>query len=172
MCSLRRDCITRLGGVLLLATLLSLLAGCEPPFQTREAERGIYRIITRVPSGQFNFGTGFLIAGDDIVVASWKDVADAKDIYIVIPERRWRTVRAQVINKDERRDVALLRANRPLPAKPLPLATYRPASGSDIKAIGFAVTADYQLTQLTKKWSVMSDQDREKALVNELNKYE
>jgi pSer/pThr/pTyr-binding forkhead associated (FHA) protein len=77
-----------------------------------------------------------------------------------------------VINKDERRDVALLRANRPLPAKPLPLATYRPASGSDIKAIGFAVTADYQLTQLTKKWSAMSDQDREKALVNELNKYE
>src|SRR5262245_48905640 len=137
---LRRD----LGRILLCALALAVSA-CNQVHDS-EVEKSLFRVLTLKPVSYgtgIGWGTAFKISGAATVVTNNHVVEDATTIVLIYwSDGKFVETEARVEFADKASDLALLRAVRPLPGKPLPLAPYTPSSGSEAWALGFPGAAD------------------------------
>jgi pSer/pThr/pTyr-binding forkhead associated (FHA) protein len=133
-----------MGRTLLCAIAIALSACNQAP--EREVEKSLFRVLTlkQFPNGSvFATGTAFKISGPATVVTNNHVVQDATTIVLVYwSEGKFVESEARVEYADKASDLALLKAVRPLPGQPLPVARYTPASGSEAWALGFPSAAD------------------------------
>jgi len=149
--------------------LLSSCAGVDAP-ELREAEQSVYRIIAKVSEKNknskgrdeivenYSVATGFLVSGINVVATNAHVVENAvKDksgnalIYVMYRENgkieyTTASVEKFVPVNGKGADLAILKANRALPGKPLKLADFafsQLEDGSEVKAIGYPVAADF-----------------------------
>lgn len=95
---------------------------------------GVVRIET-LGCGQSGIGTGFLLSAT-IVATVDHVVADSTVISLIAGDQR---TTGTVIGSDPARDLALVRANRPLAGHHFTLATATPGVGTPVAAIGFPI---------------------------------
>jgi pSer/pThr/pTyr-binding forkhead associated (FHA) protein len=130
---------------ILLCVIAIALAACNQASE-REVERSLFRVLTlkQFPHGSvFATGTAFKVSGAATVVTNNHVVQDATTIVLVYwSEGKFVESEARVEYADQAADLALLKAVRPLPGVPLPIARYTPASGSEAWALGFPAAAD------------------------------
>jgi pSer/pThr/pTyr-binding forkhead associated (FHA) protein len=135
----------RLVGWILLGAIAFVLSACNQASEP-EVEKSLFRVLTlkEVPFGSVvRTGTAFKISGAATVVTNNHVVQDATSIVLVYwSEGKFVESEARVEYADKAADLALLKAVRPLPGLPLPVARYTPASGSEAWALGFPHAAD------------------------------
>ena len=136
-------------GILLLCLAFSL-CGCEQS-DIREQERSVYRVWTFRTDGGIESGSGFLVAAPNLVATNYHVIKDESEVLISYLEGGVpQFVKAKVKESNEERDLAILAADTTLPGKVLTLATYGPADGSDVNAIGFPGAADFGIFEKVK----------------------
>ena len=130
---------------ILLCVIAIALSACNQASE-REVEKSLFRVLTlkQFPHGTvFATGTAFKISGAATVVTNNHVVQDATTIVLVYwSEGKFVESEARVEYADQAADLALLKAVRPLPGVPLPIARYAPESGSEAWALGFPAAAD------------------------------
>jgi hypothetical protein len=88
-------------------------------------------------------GTAFKVHDPAIAVTNNHVIKDAESIFLVHwTDGKYVEIEARVEYADEKRDLALLRAVKALPGKPVPIAQYSPPNGSEAWAFGFPGAAD------------------------------
>jgi pSer/pThr/pTyr-binding forkhead associated (FHA) protein len=132
-------------GRILLCAIVIALSACNQASE-REVEKSLFRVLTlkQLPYGTvFGTGTAFKVSGAATVVTNNHVVQDATTIVLVYwSEGKFVESEARVEYADKAADLALLKAVRPLPGLPLPVARYTPESGSEAWALGFPAAAD------------------------------
>ena len=133
-----------LGRVLVCAVAIALSA-CNQA-SDREVEKSLFRVLTikQLAYGSaVGWGTAFKVSEPDTVVTNNHVVQDATTILLVYwSEGKFVESEARVHYADKATDLAVLKAVRPLPGLPLPVAQYTPSSGSEAWALGFPHAAD------------------------------
>lgn len=99
-------------------------------------------------------GSGFVIGRPDIVITNAHVVGNARTVEVTpyMSKRgklfKLSAIRADVLLKDERQDIAVLKLSEELPfSEPLPLARKNPSAGTRVYAIGSPALADEILSQ-------------------------
>src|SRR5262245_35149764 len=132
-------------GCILLCAIAIALSACNQASE-RDVERSLFRVLTlkELPNGTvFATGTAFKINGASTVVTNNHVVQDATTIVLIDwSEAKSVESEARIEYADKAADLALLKAARPLPGLPLPIARYTPESGSEAWALGFPSAAD------------------------------
>jgi pSer/pThr/pTyr-binding forkhead associated (FHA) protein len=132
-------------GRLLLCVLAVVLSACTQA-DNQEVEKSLFRVLAlrELSYGPVVVGgTAFKIDGLATVVTNFHVVENATDIVLIYwHEGRFVPTEARVEYADRTRDLALLKAVKPLPGRALPLAMYSPPSGSEAWALGFPGAAD------------------------------
>ncbi|HWE16321.1 MAG TPA: FHA domain-containing protein [Hyphomicrobiaceae bacterium] len=130
---------------LLLCVITVALPACDR-VENRAVEKSLFRVLAlkEYPYGDFVVrGTAFKVDAPATVVTNYHVVQDATVIVLVYwHDGRFEHAEARVEHADRTRDLALLKAERPLPGGALPLAMYTPPSGSEAWAFGFPGAAD------------------------------
>ena len=138
---LRRRDIARI----LLCAIAVVLSACKQATES-DVESSLFRVLTvkQLSYGSIiGTGTAFKISGSSTVVTNNHVVKDAATIVLVYwSEGRFVETEARLEYADDTTDLALLKAVRPLPGRPLPIAHYSPSSGSEAWAFGFPAAAD------------------------------
>jgi pSer/pThr/pTyr-binding forkhead associated (FHA) protein len=129
----------------LLCAIAIALSACNQA-SDREVEKSLFRVLAlkEAPFGSVvRAGTAFKISGAATAVTNNHVVQDATTIVLVYwSEGKFVESEARVEYADKAADLAVLKAVRPLPGVPLPVARYTPASGSEAWALGFPAAAD------------------------------
>lgn len=136
---------------LCLVSCACLLPACrEVPDPS--LEEGLFRVLATRPTDtgfRMSRGTAFKVQDPSTVVTNYHVVQDAASIALVY----WRDGRlveaeARVDIADQARDIAILKTIGTLPGKPLAIAQYSPAPGSEAWALGFPGAADALFGQI------------------------
>lgn len=105
-------------------------------------EDGVVRVFKQ--SGKkLGVGTGFIVKDRNIVVTNHHVIRGGERIFVgVLQDGRPVSRRASVLYVNVAKDLAILKTERDLPGTALRLASYEPAKGAAVTAIGFPAAAD------------------------------
>ena len=121
------------------------LGGCKQE-DNRKVENSVFRVVAAVPTPQglgMSTGTAFKVHGPATVATNHHVVDGAEAIFLVFwQDGKFEALEARLDYGDKARDIAILKAIRPIPGEPLPLAAYSPEAGSEAWAFGFPGAAD------------------------------
>ena len=126
----------------LIAVGLVIGALSVSAFDVSTVEDGVVRVFAK-RGNRLALGTGFIVQGSNIIITNNHVIDGGERFQVGIlsngePVRR----RANVLFVDRRRDLAILKTDSPLPGRSVPLATYEPAKGATLTAMGFPGAAD------------------------------
>ena len=144
----------RLGWVPLVA-LLATGAHANP--EIAAIEKSVVRVITKTPRG-IGTGTGFIINDTGLVATNHHVIDGGIEIHVHVSGSR-ALVEAQLVDSDEGRDLALLRAPG-LGGEPITLSTAQLEKGDAVSAHGFPGLAD--------KWGEALDPTYTKGVIGRL----
>ncbi|MGE0202576.1 MAG: FHA domain-containing protein [Hyphomicrobiaceae bacterium] len=137
-----RRSLQRPAGNALRALVLIAVAFLSMGLDVKTVEDGVVRVFA-IRGQRMSLGTGFLVQGQNIVVTN-NHVIDGGERFVIGTLDGGRAVskRATVLYVDRQKDLAILRTEGSLPGRSVPLASYEPAKGSDVTAIGYPGAAD------------------------------
>ena len=124
---------------ILVAVIVAL--GCAG-FDVSSVEDRVVRVFKQ-GDGRLGIGTGFIVKDRNIIVTNHHVIRDGRRIFVgVLHDGKPVSRRARVLFVDKDKDLAVLQTDSDLPAGALRLASYEPAKGAAVTAIGFPGAAD------------------------------